>query len=79
VTLCIKVTGHLHVTSASHPSVCLSPECVKVAATILSDMDMKADPCKDFYQVSDVFVTFCDEKNRVGFNPSYSEFQGFRS
>ena len=47
-----KVSGNLHVTSASHPSVCLSPECVKVAATILSDMDMKADPCKDFYQVT---------------------------
>ena len=57
---CCKVSGNLHVTSASHPSVCLSPECVKVAATILSDMDVNANPCKDFYQVRNMasFVMF---------------------
>ena len=30
--------------------LCLTPECVKVAANILSAADLKADPCVDFYQ-----------------------------
>ena len=30
---------------------CLTPECIKVSADILSSADMSADPCTDFYQV----------------------------
>ena len=32
--------------------VCLRPQCVKVAAAILSDLDLSADPCEDFYKYS---------------------------
>ena len=31
--------------------LCLSPECVKVAAAIISDLDEDTDPCQDFYKV----------------------------
>ena len=30
--------------------VCLTPDCVKVAANILTSADLNADPCEDFYQ-----------------------------
>ena len=30
--------------------VCLTPDCVKVAANILTSADLSADPCEDFYQ-----------------------------
>ena len=30
--------------------VCLTPDCVKVAANILTSADLTADPCEDFYQ-----------------------------
>ena len=29
---------------------CLTPDCVKVAANILTSADLSADPCEDFYQ-----------------------------
>ena len=35
----------------SNQSLCLSPQCVKVAAAILSDLDDDIDPCDDFYKV----------------------------
>ena len=36
--------------------VCLTPDCVKVAANILTSADLNADPCEDFYQGSMVEV-----------------------
>ncbi|XP_061189533.1 endothelin-converting enzyme homolog isoform X2 [Saccostrea echinata] len=33
-----------------HPSVCVTPACVTVAASIYNAMDTTADPCEDFYQ-----------------------------
>merc|ERR1719228_2189488 len=33
-----------------HNKVCLTPECVSVAAEIIESADMSADPCTDFYQ-----------------------------
>ncbi|KAK9495086.1 hypothetical protein V1508DRAFT_453868 [Lipomyces doorenjongii] len=30
--------------------VCLTPECVTVAAGLLADVDLTADPCEDFFQ-----------------------------
>uniref|UniRef100_A0A8W8MSH3 Endothelin-converting enzyme 1 n=2 Tax=Magallana gigas TaxID=29159 RepID=A0A8W8MSH3_MAGGI len=32
------------------PSVCVTPACVTVAASIYNAMDVTADPCEDFYQ-----------------------------
>lgn len=32
--------------------LCLSQECVQVAAAIISDLDGDVDPCHDFYKVS---------------------------
>uniref|UniRef100_A0A2C9LDU2 Peptidase M13 N-terminal domain-containing protein n=1 Tax=Biomphalaria glabrata TaxID=6526 RepID=A0A2C9LDU2_BIOGL len=29
---------------------CMTPECVKIASTILTAMDTQIDPCEDFYQ-----------------------------
>ncbi|XP_038075528.1 membrane metallo-endopeptidase-like 1 [Patiria miniata] len=34
----------------STEGVCTSPECVVAAGTVLSSMDLTADPCQDFYQ-----------------------------
>ncbi len=31
--------------------MCLTEDCVRAAATILSSVDRSADPCQDFYQV----------------------------
>ena len=36
----------------SDSKYCLSSECVKVAAAIISDLDDETDPCDDFYKVS---------------------------
>ena len=38
-------------TNETGPDLCLSQECVKVAATILSDIDTSVEPCNDFYKV----------------------------
>ena len=35
----------------SKDRLCLSQECISVAATILSDIDPTVEPCKDFYKV----------------------------
>lgn len=32
------------------PELCMSADCIKTAATIMSSMDTTADPCQDFYQ-----------------------------
>ncbi|OWT41367.1 endothelin-converting enzyme [Cryptococcus neoformans] len=37
-------------TGTPAPSICLTPECVKLAASILSALNTSADPCDDFYQ-----------------------------
>ena len=30
--------------------MCLSPSCVSASASMMSAMDLNADPCQDFYQ-----------------------------
>ena len=47
--------------------LCLSPECVKVASTILSDVDLSVDPCEDFYKVkkADLLVIDLDVHKMV--------------
>lgn len=51
--LCLSliIVAHYNKTEV-HDSVCLSPECVKSAATILRNIDPSVDPCDDFYQFS---------------------------
>jgi membrane metallo-endopeptidase-like protein 1 len=44
----VTVTSSMHVGN----SLCLSPECIKVAATILSDINTDVPPCEDFYKYS---------------------------
>ncbi|XP_069690199.1 neprilysin-2-like [Periplaneta americana] len=36
--------------STSEPAVCLTPGCVHSASSVLSSMDLTAEPCDDFYQ-----------------------------
>ena len=38
---------------SGEPKYCMSHECVKVAAAIISDLDVETDPCDDFYKVSE--------------------------
>ena len=35
---------------SSHEQVCNTPECIKLAGQVLTYMDPKVDPCKDFYK-----------------------------
>jgi hypothetical protein len=53
-TYCLHTCLLSIVTSFSfHPlQVCLTPECVSVAAEIIESADMSVDPCTDFYQVN---------------------------
>uniref|UniRef100_A0A0K2UQD6 Uncharacterized protein n=1 Tax=Lepeophtheirus salmonis TaxID=72036 RepID=A0A0K2UQD6_LEPSM len=36
--------------SRSNKSVCLTPDCIQISASILSSMDQDVDPCEDFYK-----------------------------
>lgn len=36
-------------------SVCLRPECVLLAASIIDGLDMTKDPCEEFYEFSSKF------------------------
>ena len=53
------VTPETEVGNQKNP--CLSPECVKVAAAIISDLDNDTHPCDDFYKVSILLlvVSYC--------------------
>ena len=44
----------------SDSKYCLSSECVKVAAAIISDLDDETDPCDDFYKVSNSTYIHCE-------------------
>ena len=39
-------------TSSYTATTCLTPECVKLAASVLAAIDQTADPCTDFYKFS---------------------------
>ena len=39
-------------TSSYTTTTCLTPECVKLAASVLAAIDQTADPCTDFYKFS---------------------------
>lgn len=41
-----------NVFSSTESTTCTTPECVKLAATVLSNMDTSVDPCEDFYNYS---------------------------
>ena len=36
----------------SDTAMCLTPECIKLAASVLSTIDQTVDPCTDFYKFS---------------------------
>ena len=36
----------------SDTTMCLTPECIKLAASVLSAIDQTVDPCTDFYKFS---------------------------
>ena len=38
--------------SAATTTLCLTPECVKLAASVLAAIDQTVDPCTDFYKFS---------------------------
>ncbi|XP_071145795.1 endothelin-converting enzyme homolog isoform X1 [Mytilus edulis] len=58
VLLCITViilailvaTKHKQIIKMKEQAVCLTPACVTVASSMINAMDLKADPCNDFYQ-----------------------------
>ena len=39
-------------TNSYTTTTCLTPECVKLAASVLAAIDQTADPCTDFYKFS---------------------------
>ena len=39
-------------TNSYTTTMCLTPECVKLAASVLAAIDQTADPCTDFYKFS---------------------------
>ncbi|KAK9453157.1 hypothetical protein V1511DRAFT_505797 [Dipodascopsis uninucleata] len=53
VILILRATWHaIHNTGRRRQDVevCMTPECITVAAGIIADADLTADPCEDFYQ-----------------------------
>lgn len=58
VALCITVvvlavivaSKHSEIKTLKEEAVCLTPACVTVASSMVNAMDLKADPCTDFYQ-----------------------------
>ena len=47
---CLFCTENVKKNVSEVKSVCLTPECVQTAASLLSAMDRGADPCNDFFQ-----------------------------
>ena len=44
-------TAKIHINKdVEEQGVCLSPDCVTVAAEIIKSADFSSDPCEDFYQ-----------------------------
>ena len=54
IIVALVVTGYGSGSSTSEQSsdVCTSPSCVKLASTVLTNMDPSVDPCDDFYNYS---------------------------
>ena len=51
-TICDDPHVTIHRLNTSSQQYCTSKECVKVAASIISDLDEDVDPCEDFYHFS---------------------------
>ena len=43
-------TQKILIRNHSAPHICLTADCVKVAADIINSADFTVDPCEDFYQ-----------------------------
>ncbi|CAG2182254.1 unnamed protein product, partial [Oppiella nova] len=49
----LSIEGKIYfVTNDEKEELCLTSECVRVAATILERIDTSVDPCHDFYMFS---------------------------
>ncbi|CAG2117658.1 unnamed protein product, partial [Medioppia subpectinata] len=45
-----NTTFQVHVSTQNKSQYCLTPSCITVASAIINAIDLKADPCDDFYQ-----------------------------
>ena len=52
LSISLGVINQLYVQATSSSKVCLSQECIKLSAAIISAMDPSVDPCQDFYNFS---------------------------
>lgn len=57
----IEFNGITSIVTSANQTIkyCLTPDCVKVAASVIEAIDLSVDPCEDFYVSSRAFMNVC--------------------
>lgn len=60
-----KVNNNVIIAGEQSKSYCLTPDCVKVAASVIEAIDLTVDPCDDFYVSNLITTNICISNSTI--------------